>query len=160
MKWEREHYHISDPNLQQKRFYLQSGNMDGVALQIGYQPLQRCTQQSGYIKELKRFRKGCLRESKGRGESPLVRQNQQYGKKWKGGREDERIIQSTVILCPVFSNPIYSIVICPHISFTPTRSWLPAGNPSTYIYPNQLGFLFVLCSSIWEGKTEIRRCGL
>lgn len=54
MKWEREHYHISDPNLQQKRFYLQSGNMDGVAFQIGYQPLQRCTQQSGYIKELKK----------------------------------------------------------------------------------------------------------
>lgn len=54
MKWEREHYHISDPNLQKKRFYLQSGDMDGVALQIGYQPLQRCTQQSGYIKELKK----------------------------------------------------------------------------------------------------------
>lgn len=54
MKWEREHYHISDPNLQKKRLYLQSGDMDGVALQTGYQPLQRCTQQSGYIKELKK----------------------------------------------------------------------------------------------------------
>mgnify|MGYP004697559107 CR=1 FL=1 len=42
MKWEREHYHMSDPDAhaQRKRFYLQSGDMDGVALQIGYQPLQ------------------------------------------------------------------------------------------------------------------------
>lgn len=32
-----------------RRFYLQSGDMDGVALQIGYQPLQRCAHQSGYI---------------------------------------------------------------------------------------------------------------
>lgn len=31
------------------RYYLQSGDMDGVALQIGYQPLQRCDHQSGYI---------------------------------------------------------------------------------------------------------------
>ena len=36
----------ADPN---RRFYLQSGDMDGVALQIGYQPLQRCAQQSAYI---------------------------------------------------------------------------------------------------------------
>lgn len=49
MKWEREHYNHSDPDIQKKRFYLQSGDMDGVALQIGYQPLQRCAQQSGYI---------------------------------------------------------------------------------------------------------------
>lgn len=32
-----------------ERFFLQSGDMDGVALQIGYQPLQRCAHQSGYI---------------------------------------------------------------------------------------------------------------
>lgn len=37
---------ILKPN---RRFYLQSGDMDGVALQIGYQPLQRCAYQSGYI---------------------------------------------------------------------------------------------------------------
>lgn len=49
MKWEHEHYHMSDPDAQKKRFYLQSGDMDGVALQIGDQPLQRCAQQSGYI---------------------------------------------------------------------------------------------------------------
>ena len=49
MKWEHEHYPMSDPDAQKKRFYLQSGDMDGVALQIGYQPLQRCAQQSGYI---------------------------------------------------------------------------------------------------------------
>lgn len=49
MKWEHEHYNLSDPDIQKKRIYLQSGDMDGVALQIGYQPLQRCAQQSGYI---------------------------------------------------------------------------------------------------------------
>ncbi|RHU32782.1 MULTISPECIES: FRG domain-containing protein [unclassified Blautia] len=49
MKWENEHYNLSDPDIQKKRIYLQSGDMDGVALQIGYQPLQRCAQQSGYI---------------------------------------------------------------------------------------------------------------
>lgn len=37
-----------EPDLM-KRFYLQSGDMDGVALQIGYQPLYRCHHQSGYI---------------------------------------------------------------------------------------------------------------
>ena len=52
MNWSFEHLHDGnaneryDPN---KRFYLQSGDMDGVALQIGYQPLQRCAHQSGYI---------------------------------------------------------------------------------------------------------------
>lgn len=40
MKWEHEHYNLSDPDIQKKRIYLQSGDMDGVALQIGYQPLQ------------------------------------------------------------------------------------------------------------------------
>lgn len=49
MKWEHEHYNFNDPSIQKERFYLQSGDMDGVALQIGYQPLQRCAQQSGYI---------------------------------------------------------------------------------------------------------------
>ncbi|MCI6241811.1 MAG: FRG domain-containing protein [Agathobacter sp.] len=49
MKWEERHHCISDPNMSMKKFYLQSGDMDGVALQIGYQPLQRCAQQSGYI---------------------------------------------------------------------------------------------------------------
>ena len=49
MKWEARHHCISDPNMSMKKFYLQSGDMDGVALQIGYQPLQRCAQQSGYI---------------------------------------------------------------------------------------------------------------
>lgn len=34
---------------QDRRFYLQNGDMDGAALQIGYQPLQRCAHQSGYI---------------------------------------------------------------------------------------------------------------
>lgn len=52
MNWSFEHLHngnsmeMPDRN---KRFYLQSGDMDGVALQIGYQPLQRCAHQSGYI---------------------------------------------------------------------------------------------------------------
>lgn len=49
MKWEERHHFISDPNMSMKKLYLQSGDMDGVALQIGYQPLQRCAQQSGYI---------------------------------------------------------------------------------------------------------------
>lgn len=37
---------LQDPN---REFYLQSGDMDGMAFQIGYQPLQRCDHQSGYI---------------------------------------------------------------------------------------------------------------
>ena len=53
MEWSQKHlYKLEGMNLvptDQKRFYLQSGDMDGVALQIGYQPLQRCAHQSGYI---------------------------------------------------------------------------------------------------------------
>ena len=53
MNWSHNHlFKIEGENLvptEQKRFYLQSGDMDGVALQIGYQPLQRCAHQSGYI---------------------------------------------------------------------------------------------------------------
>ncbi len=52
MKWTSEHLYNKDINRKSgvmKRFYLQSGDMDGVALQIGYQPLQRCHHQSGYI---------------------------------------------------------------------------------------------------------------
>lgn len=47
-KWgiKRPYGLAADPN---RRFYIQSGDMDGVALQIGYQPLQRCAQQSAYI---------------------------------------------------------------------------------------------------------------
>ena len=51
-KWSFEHLHNGNPMEMQdrnRRFYLQSGDMDGVALQIGYQPLQRCAHQSGYI---------------------------------------------------------------------------------------------------------------
>lgn len=50
--WSFKHLHNGDPMElpdRNKRFYLQSGDMDGVALQIGYQPLQRCAHQSGYI---------------------------------------------------------------------------------------------------------------
>lgn len=50
--WSYKHLHNEEttggPN-QRERFYLQSGDMDGVALQIGYQPLYRCHHQSGYI---------------------------------------------------------------------------------------------------------------
>ena len=52
MKWTSEHLYNKDINGKHglmERFYLQSGDMDGVALQIGYQPLQRCHHQSGYI---------------------------------------------------------------------------------------------------------------
>ena len=52
LKWGREHLYNGRKNEKpdlNKRFYLQSGDMDGVALQIGYQPLQRCHYQSGYI---------------------------------------------------------------------------------------------------------------
>jgi len=52
MNWSFEHLHGGNANTMpdsNRRFYLQSGDMDGVALQIGYQPLQRCAHQSGYI---------------------------------------------------------------------------------------------------------------
>lgn len=51
-KWSFAHLHGADPAKpfdKDKRFYLQSGDMDGIAFQIGYQPLQRCAHQSGYI---------------------------------------------------------------------------------------------------------------
>lgn len=52
MNWSFEHLHNDNPmemSDRNRRFYLQSGDMDGVALQIGYQPLQRCAHQSGCI---------------------------------------------------------------------------------------------------------------
>lgn len=52
MDWSIEHLHNGDPMAMpdwNRRLYLQSGDMDGVAIQIGYQPLQRCAHQSGYI---------------------------------------------------------------------------------------------------------------
>ena len=42
--------------VQKDCFYLQSGDMDGVALQIGYQPLQRCAHQSGYIYPMRKMK--------------------------------------------------------------------------------------------------------
>lgn len=50
--WSSKHLYnesINEMLDRNKRFYLQSGDMDGVALQIGYQPLYRCHHQSGYI---------------------------------------------------------------------------------------------------------------
>lgn len=50
--WSFKHLHNGNANEmpdRNKRFYLQSGDMDGVAMQIGYQPLYRCDHQSGYV---------------------------------------------------------------------------------------------------------------
>lgn len=51
--WSLKHLHKLEGTeyipVKRERFFLQSGDMDGVALQIGYQPLQRCAHQSGYI---------------------------------------------------------------------------------------------------------------
>ena len=48
--WSYKHlYNGNEIHERNKRFYLQSGDMDGVAMQIGYQPLYRCDHQSGYI---------------------------------------------------------------------------------------------------------------
>ena len=59
MNWSFEHFHNGNsmemPG-QNKRYYLQSGDMDGVALQIGYQPLQRCAHQSAYIFPMRKDR--------------------------------------------------------------------------------------------------------
>ena len=52
MNWSFKNPHNENPMEVPKsirRFYLQSGDMDGFAFQIGYQPLQRCAYQSGYI---------------------------------------------------------------------------------------------------------------
>lgn len=50
MNWSMKHLHTDTkaPNWN-RRFYLQSGDMDGVAMQVGYQPMYRCGYQSGYI---------------------------------------------------------------------------------------------------------------
>lgn len=51
--WSHKHLYKQESTeyipIKKDRLYLQSGDMDGVALQIGYQPLQRCHHQSGYI---------------------------------------------------------------------------------------------------------------
>ena len=52
LNWSVEHIHNDNPMKEpdmNRSYYLQTGDMDGVALQIGYQPLQRCAHQSGYI---------------------------------------------------------------------------------------------------------------
>lgn len=43
------YYKNLDKDFEDKKYYLQSGELDGVAFQIGYQPLLRCSYQSGYI---------------------------------------------------------------------------------------------------------------
>ena len=43
------YYNNSDRDFEDKKYYLQSGELDGVAFQIGYQPLLRCSYQSAYI---------------------------------------------------------------------------------------------------------------
>lgn len=59
--WSMKHLYSNDGiAARNKRFYLQSGDMDGVALQIGYQPLQRCHHQSGYIYPMRNV--PCLQE--------------------------------------------------------------------------------------------------
>lgn len=52
MDWSFKHLHNGNYNEmpdRNRRFFLQSGDMDGVALQIGFQPLHRCHNQSGYV---------------------------------------------------------------------------------------------------------------
>lgn len=53
MTWTVRHQSDYDEQMRShtrgRRYYLQSGDMDGVALQIGHQPLHRCAHQSGYI---------------------------------------------------------------------------------------------------------------
>lgn len=43
------YYNNSDRDFEDKKYYLQSSELDGVAFQIGYQPLLRCSYQSAYI---------------------------------------------------------------------------------------------------------------
>ena len=50
MNWSDQHLHIEQMKPgERRRFYLQSGDMDGVAMQVGYQPLYRCGFQNAYI---------------------------------------------------------------------------------------------------------------
>lgn len=51
-EWSFKHLYNTDPvnaACAEKRFFLQSGDVDGLAFQIGYQPLQRCDHQSAYV---------------------------------------------------------------------------------------------------------------
>ena len=50
MNWSMKHLHNENgiPG-HKRRFYLQSGDMDGVAMQIGFQPMYRSGYQSGYM---------------------------------------------------------------------------------------------------------------
>lgn len=50
--------HINDKRDRPYTFY--SGDLDGMAFQIGYQPLMRCHHQSGYIMPMMKSR--CLQE--------------------------------------------------------------------------------------------------
>ncbi len=49
LRWGEQHLPRTKEEIKDIQFYLQSGDMDGVAMQIGYQPLYRCHCQSGYI---------------------------------------------------------------------------------------------------------------
>ncbi|WP_270473747.1 FRG domain-containing protein [Bifidobacterium pseudocatenulatum] len=51
-EWSFKHLYNTDPvnaACAERRFFLQSGDVDGLAFQIGYQPLQRCDHQSAYV---------------------------------------------------------------------------------------------------------------
>ena len=56
INWHMEH--INDKRDHPYTFY--SGDLDGIAFQIGYQPLMRCHHQSGYIMPMMKAR--CLQE--------------------------------------------------------------------------------------------------
>lgn len=101
------------------------------------------------------LKKAYPKKSNGRAESSLIQSKSTVFDEI-GGQEDGRVIQSTVILCPVFPNPLYAIIICSYISSTSARSRFAAGYTPTYLDSNRPCVISMLCGPIWKGRTKIR----
>ena len=71
-----------------------------------------------------------------------------------------RTIQPTIFFRKFIPNHLHPINLCQNVLAPFAGGWLFAGCSPAYIYPNKPSVVPVLCGSIREGKTEIRRCGL
>ncbi len=73
----------------------------------------------------------------------------------QGGREDGRVIQSAVILCPAFPYTLYAIDFCKIVSFASARSRFAAGYRPTYLDSNRPCVISMLCGLI-SGKGSLK----
>lgn len=100
------------------------------------------------------LKKAYPKKSNGRAESSLIQSKSTVFDEI-GGQEDGRVIQSTVILCPVFPNPLYAIIICSYISSTSARSRFAAGyGPNDNYHPTHSHVVPALIRRFHEAKEQ------